>query len=154
MYTPSTKAPQGEHDENIHPSKVKDIIGEKYADKVESLALAIYNAAAAYALERGIIIADTKFEFAVDDETDEVVLADEVLTPDSSRFWDAKTYEPGRDQDSFDKQIVRNWLVSQGLQGKEGVVLPDEICKATEERYKDVFLRLTGKKFEDAIAEN
>ncbi|PKS09392.1 hypothetical protein jhhlp_004007 [Lomentospora prolificans] len=154
LFTPSTKAPQGQHDENIHPDKVPAIIGEKYAKRVEELALSIYNAAAAYALERGIIIADTKFEFAVDDETDEVVLADEVLTPDSSRFWDANTYEPGRDQDSFDKQIVRNWLVAQGVKGKEGVTLPDEICKATEDRYKDVFLRLTGKKFEDAVLEN
>src|SRR5699024_7998212 len=85
LYTPSTKAAAGEHDENIHPSKAAALIGEKHAKKVEELSLAIYTAAAAHALERGIIIADTKFEFALDEE-DEVVLADEVLTPDSSRF--------------------------------------------------------------------
>ncbi|CAI4211028.1 unnamed protein product [Parascedosporium putredinis] len=139
LFTPSTKAPQGEHDENIHPDEVAALIGEKYAARVRELALSIYQAAADYALERGIIIADTKFEFAVDDATDEVVLADEVLTPDSSRFWDAATYEAGRDQDSFDKQIVRNWLVANGVKGKEGVVLPEDVCNATEARYKDVF---------------
>lgn len=152
LYTPSTKAAAGEHDENIHPSKAAALIGEKHAKKVEELSLAIYTAAAAHALERGIIIADTKFEFALDEE-DEVVLADEVLTPDSSRFWDAETYEVGRDQDSFDKQIVRNYLTKEGLAGKEGVVLPQEVCEATEERYRDVYQRLTGKKFEDALKE-
>ncbi|SPN99803.1 probable phosphoribosylaminoimidazole-succinocarboxamide synthase [Cephalotrichum gorgonifer] len=149
LYTPSTKAEAGEHDENIHPSQAAALIGSEHAAKVEALSLAIYTAAAQYALERGIIIADTKFEFALD-ENDEVVLADEVLTPDSSRFWDAATYAPGRDQDSFDKQIVRNWLTKEGLAGKEGVELPAEVCTATEEKYKDVFLKLTGKTFEDA----
>lgn len=152
LYTPSTKAAAGEHDENIHPSAAAALIGEKHARRVEELSLAIYTAAAAHALERGIIIADTKFEFALDEE-DEVVLADEVLTPDSSRFWDAEAYEVGRDQESFDKQIVRNYLTKEGLEGKEGVVLPKEVCEATEERYKDVFQRLTGKKFEDALKE-
>ncbi|KAL2114664.1 hypothetical protein VUR80DRAFT_2644 [Thermomyces stellatus] len=148
LYTPSTKAPAGQHDENIHPDRAAEILGREHADKVRELALKIYSAAAAYAAERGVIIADTKFEFAVDEEG-EVVLADEVLTPDSSRFWDAEAYEVGRDQDSFDKQIVRNWLTKEGLAGKEGVVLPKEVCDATEDRYRDVFQRLTGKKFED-----
>lgn len=148
LYTPSTKAPAGEHDENIHPDQAADILGAEYARKVQELSLKIYTAAAKYAAERGVIIADTKFEFAVDAEG-EVVLADEVLTPDSSRFWDAEAYEVGRDQDSFDKQIVRNWLTKEGLAGKEGVVLPTEVLEATENRYRDVFQRLTGKKFED-----
>lgn len=151
LYTPSTKAPQGEHDENIHPDQAAEILGAEHAAKVQDLSLKIYTAAAEYAAQRGIIIADTKFEFALDSE-DEVVLADEVLTPDSSRFWDAKTYEAGRDQDSFDKQIVRNWLTKEGLAGKDGVKLSDEVCAATEDKYRDVFYRLTGKKFEDVAA--
>ncbi|KAL1887861.1 Bifunctional purine biosynthetic protein ade1 [Ceratocystis pirilliformis] len=152
LFTPSTKAEQGEKDENIHPSEVAALVGgEKYAKRIEELALALYSAAAEYALERGIIIADTKFEFALDEKTDEVVLADEVLTPDSSRFWPADKYEVGRDQDSLDKQFVRNYLVENGLKGKEGVKLPENIVKATEQNYKDVFQRLTGQSFEDAL---
>lgn len=152
LYTPSTKAEQGAHDENIHPDEAARIIGNpEHAAKIEQLALTVYKAAAAYALERGIIIADTKFEFALDEATGEVVLVDEVLTPDSSRFWPADGYAVGREQDSFDKQFVRDWLVREGLKGKEGVAIPDDIAAATGERYRDVFARLTGQKFEDVV---
>ncbi|KAH6686942.1 phosphoribosylaminoimidazole-succinocarboxamide synthase [Plectosphaerella plurivora] len=154
LYTPSTKAEQGAHDENIHPDEAARIIGDPaLAARVESLALDVYNAAAAYAAERGIIIADTKFEFGLDEATGEVILVDEVLTPDSSRFWPADKYEVGREQESFDKQFVRDWLVREGLKGKDGVAIPDDIAKATGERYRDVFERLTGQKFEDALKE-
>lgn len=153
LYTPSTKAEQGQHDENIHPAEVESLIGEKYALRIQELALKIYNIAKEYAAERGIIIADTKFEFALDEETDEVVLVDEVLTPDSSRFWPKEKYEIGRDQESFDKQLIRNWLIGEGLQGKDAVEIPEDVCRATEERYKDAFLKLTGKPFEQAMSE-
>lgn len=154
LYTPSTKAEQGAHDENIHPDEAARIIGDAaHAARIEELALQVYEAAAAYALERGIIIADTKFEFALDESTGEVVLVDEVLTPDSSRFWPADAYEEGRDQDSFDKQFVRDWLVREGLKGKEGVAIPEDVANATGERYRDVFARLTGRKFEDVAQE-
>lgn len=150
IYTPSTKADAGAHDENIHPDDAWKEIGDKEtAKKVEELALTIYNTAAAYAEERGIIIADTKFEFARDADGN-IYLVDEVLTPDSSRFWPKDAYELGKEQDSFDKQFIRNWLIKEGLKAKEGVTIPDDICAATEEKYKEVFYLLTGTKFEDA----
>ncbi|KAL8944712.1 MAG: hypothetical protein Q9216_000281 [Gyalolechia sp. 2 TL-2023] len=146
LYTPSTKAEQGAHDENIHPDKAAEIVGAKYARPIEELALSLYKHAAAYAYERGIIIADTKFEFGLDKETDQVVLVDEVLTPDSSRFWLADTYKIGEAQSSFDKQHLRDWLTSQGLKGKEGVRMPDDIVAKTEEKYREAYERLAGKK--------
>ncbi|KND89875.1 Phosphoribosylaminoimidazole-succinocarboxamide synthase [Tolypocladium ophioglossoides CBS 100239] len=150
IYTPSTKADLGQHDENIHPDDAWKELGDREtARRVQELSLQIYKTAAAYAEERGIIIADTKFEFAKD-VAGNIYLADEVLTPDSSRFWPKDTYEVGRDQDSFDKQFVRNWLIKEGLRGEEGVEVPEDICKATEERYKDAFLKLTGKTFDEA----
>jgi phosphoribosylaminoimidazole-succinocarboxamide synthase len=120
IYTPSTKAPAGESDENISPAKAREIVGDKYADRIESLALSLYSAAHEYALEKGIVIADTKFEFGLDEETDEVVLIDEVLTPDSSRFWPAPV-KVGQEQPSFDKQYLRDWLVANGKKGQQGV---------------------------------
>ncbi|KAI0143597.1 SAICAR synthase-like protein [Xylariaceae sp. FL1272] len=152
IYTPSTKAPVGEKDENISVEQARGIVGDKYADRIESLALAIYKAAHAYALERGIIVADTKFEFGLDETTDEVVLIDEVLTPDSSRFWPAADYNPGRDQSSFDKQYLRNWLTSQGLKGKEGVSMPEDIMQQTSAKYLEAFEKLTGASLETALA--
>ncbi|EAW09213.1 phosphoribosylaminoimidazolesuccinocarboxamide synthase [Aspergillus clavatus NRRL 1] len=143
IYTPSTKAEQGEHDENIHPDQAAAILGE-HASTVANLAVQLYKAAHAYALSRGVIIADTKFEFGVDEETNEVVLADEVLTPDSSRFWPKDDYEIGRGQQSFDKQFLRDWLVSEGLKGKEGVRMPDEIVQKTTEKYKEAWEKITG----------
>ncbi|KZZ96086.1 phosphoribosylaminoimidazole-succinocarboxamide synthase [Moelleriella libera RCEF 2490] len=150
IYTPSTKAEAGAHDENIHPDDAWKEIGDREtADKVEKLALQIYTTAAEYAEERGIILADTKFEFAKDGEGN-IYLVDEVLTPDSSRFWLRSSYEVGKEQDSFDKQYVRNWLIQEGLKGKEGVILPDDVVKATAAKYKDAFRRLTGDTFEVA----
>jgi phosphoribosylaminoimidazole-succinocarboxamide synthase len=153
IYTPSTKAEQGQHDENISPERAAEIVGEKYAARIEALALQVYEAGAAYARERGVIIADTKFEFGLDEETDDIVLIDEVMTPDSSRFWDAEHYEPGQDQDSFDKQFLRNWLTAEGLRAKEGVEMPREIAEQTSSKYQEVFRRLTGKTLGDVLEE-
>ncbi|KAK4219108.1 phosphoribosylaminoimidazole-succinocarboxamide synthase [Rhypophila decipiens] len=153
IYTPSTKAELGQHDENISPEKAAEIVGDRYASRIEELALKVYKTAAEYARERGIIIADTKFEFGLDEETDDIVLIDEVLTPDSSRFWPADRYEAGRDQDSFDKQYLRNWLTKEGLKGKEGVAMPEQIAAATAARYKEAFKLLTGKTLEEALAQ-
>lgn len=151
LYTPSTKAEAGANDENISVAQASEIVGPKYAQRIEDLALKLYTTARDYALERGIIIADTKFEFGLDEETDEIVLVDEVLTPDSSRFWPADKYEVGRDQDSFDKQYLRNWLTSSGLKGKVGVSMPEEIMENTAEKYREAFEKLTGRKWADAI---
>ncbi|KAL8706857.1 MAG: hypothetical protein Q9201_000126 [Fulgogasparrea decipioides] len=153
VYTPSTKAEQGDHDENIHPERAKEIVGARYAKRIEELALSLYKYAAAYAYERGIIIADTKFEFGVDKDTDEVVLADEVLTPDSSRFWPADTYKIGQPQSSFDKQFLRDWLTSQDLKGKQGVKMPAGIVAKTKEKYREAFEKLTGKQWAEEIAD-
>lgn len=142
IFTPSTKAEQGDHDENIHPSAVAGIIGEKHAKRMESLALELYRTARDYAAERGIIIADTKFEFGVD-ENDEVVLIDEVLTPDSSRFWPAAAYAVGRSQDSFDKQYLRDYLTANNVDKKEGVAMPDEVVTKTLGKYAQVLDLLT-----------
>ncbi|OTA62784.1 phosphoribosylaminoimidazole-succinocarboxamide synthase [Hypoxylon sp. EC38] len=151
IYTPSTKAPAGQHDENISRARAARIVGDRYAGRIEELALRIFVAGQEYAAERGIIIADTKFEFGLDEETDEVVLVDEVLTSDSSRMWPKDRYEPGRDQESFDKQFLRNWLTENGLKGKEGVEVPEDVVRATGERYREVFRRLTGKTLEEAL---
>ncbi|KAB8277782.1 phosphoribosylamidoimidazole-succinocarboxamidesynthase [Aspergillus minisclerotigenes] len=145
IYTPSTKAEQGEHDENIHPDQAVAIVGERYASKIASLAVQLYKVAHEYALTRGVIIADTKFEFGLDPETDEVVLADEVLTPDSSRFWPKDSYEIGRGQQSFDKQFLRDWLTSEGLKGKPGVRMTDEIAQKTSAKYREAYERITGE---------
>lgn len=154
IYTPSTKAEAGANDENISKEQAAEIVGEKYAARIEELALQLYSTARDYALERGIIIADTKFEFGLDEETDEVVLVDEVLTPDSSRFWPAEGYVLGRDQDSFDKQYLRNWLTTEGLKGKNGVKMPESVVEGTKGKYVEAFERLTGKKYEDVLGGN
>lgn len=151
IYTPSTKAPAGQHDENIHPSKAAEIVGVKYADRIEALALNLYTTARDYAAERGIIIADTKFEFGLDEVTDEIVLVDEVLTPDSSRFWPAADYEIGREQKSYDKQGLRDWLTKEGLKGKENVSMPQAVVEETAKKYQEAFERLTGKKWTEAL---
>jgi phosphoribosylaminoimidazole-succinocarboxamide synthase len=151
IYTPSTKAELGSHDENISIEQAAEIVGEKYASRIEELSLQIYAAAKEYGKEKGIIIADTKFEFGLDEETDEVVLVDEVLTPDSSRFWSKTTYEVGKGQDSFDKQYLRNWLTVNGLKGKEGVSMPEEVVQKTSQKYKEAFEILTGQSLEDAV---
>lgn len=123
-------------------------MGEKYAPRIAELSVKLYVAARDYALERGIIIADTKFEFGLDEETDEVVLVDEVLTPDSSRFWPKDKYQIGRDQDSFDKQYLRNWLVANNLKGKQGTKMPEDVVQGTKAKYIEAFELLTGEKWE------
>ena len=151
IYTPSTKAELGEHDENITTEQAAKIVGTEYAQRIEDLALQLYKTARDYALERGVIIADTKFEFGRDEETGEVVLVDEVLTPDSSRFWPKKGYEVGKSQESFDKQFLRDFLVQNGLKGKEGVMMPDYVVELTSQKYKEAFAILTGRTLEEKL---
>ncbi|KAI9204093.1 uncharacterized protein BJ171DRAFT_582472 [Polychytrium aggregatum] len=144
LFTPSTKAEIGDHDENIHPSKLVDIIGEKYSNLVAETALKVYSKARDYALSKGIIIADTKFEFGVDSEGN-LVLADEVLTPDSSRFWPADLYTVGQNQPSFDKQYLRDYLESINFDKKTSVTLPVHVIDNTMAKYVEVYTILTGK---------
>ncbi|RMD42214.1 hypothetical protein DV735_g2902, partial [Chaetothyriales sp. CBS 134920] len=153
LYTPSTKAELGQHDENISVQQAAQIVGEKYAARIEQLAIQIYTVAKEYAKTKGIIIADTKFEFGLDEATDQVVLIDEVLTPDSSRFWPAAKYQVGRGQDSFDKQFLRDWLTRQGLKGKEGVEMPQDVVDETAKKYAEAFELLTGQSLQGALAD-
>ncbi|KAI5958547.1 ADE1 [Candida theae] len=146
IFTPSTKAEQGEHDENISPAQAAKIVGQDLCDRLEKIAIDLYVKAKEYAKTKGIIIADTKFEFGLD-ENDNIVLVDEVLTPDSSRFWSAKTYEVGKSQDSYDKQFLRDWLTSNGLNGKDGVKMTDEIVEKTRAKYIEAYEQLTGDKW-------
>ncbi|KAJ9636820.1 Bifunctional purine biosynthetic protein ade1 [Coniosporium tulheliwenetii] len=147
IWTPSTKAEAGSKDENISPEKAAELIGQNYASQIRDLSLRIYSAARDYALERGIIIADTKFEFALDESTSppSVVLVDEVLTPDSSRFWDKEKYEVGRPQESLDKQYLRDWLTKNKLKGVDGVEMPREVAERTARGYREAYERLTGE---------
>ncbi len=149
LYTPSTKAPIGEHDQNISRSDVVDQLGKAQADELERLTLAIFRRASGIASERGILLADTKFEFGRD--RDGILrLADEVLTPDSSRFWPADQWTPGKAQPSYDKQYVRDWLIESGHRG-EAVELPAEVVDATRSRYVEAYERLTGASFDDYL---
>lgn len=147
LWTPSTKAELGDKDENIHPDQAKDIVGAEYAAAISELSVAIYSAAHEYALSKGIIIADTKFEFAAAPDSTpanpKIVLIDEVLTPDSSRFWPVAEYKPGGAQPSFDKQYMRDWLTSQGLKGKDGVTMTEEVVRETQKKYEEAFEKLT-----------
>jgi phosphoribosylaminoimidazole-succinocarboxamide synthase len=157
VFTPAFKAPDGEHDENIRFERVVDLVGEERAEQVRGLSLALYRHGAAVCERAGIILADTKFEFGVLPNGD-LILIDEVMTPDSSRFWDAAQYVPGRAQASYDKQFVRDWLVArQWNQSPPGPELPAEVVDGTRERYVEAFERLTGASFarylqEDVIA--
>jgi phosphoribosylaminoimidazole-succinocarboxamide synthase len=144
LYTPSTKAEQGAHDENIHPDKAAEILGPERAAAVASRAIALYATARDYAAGKGIIIADTKFEFGVDQQG-QIVLADEVLTPDSSRFWPADRYATGRGQDSFDKQYLRDYLESIGFDKSSAVTLPEAVVAETQQKYIEAFRILTGR---------
>ena len=145
IFTPSTKAEVGDHDENISFEKAVDLLGKDLANQVRDVSIAIYKEAAAYALERGIIIADTKFEFGLDADG-RLVLIDEVLTPDSSRFWPADSYEPGCSPPSFDKQFVRDYLETLDWdKTPPGPELPDEIAAKTAEKYQEALHRLTGE---------
>ena len=145
IFTPSTKAAAGSHDENIGFDQVVALVGADLAERVRAATLDIYTFAAAYAAERGIIIADTKFEFGLDKDGT-VTLVDEVLTPDSSRFWPAEAYEPGRSQPSFDKQFVRDYLETLNWDKKPPApAIPPEVAAATTARYLDAYRLLTGK---------
>ena len=148
IYTPSTKAEIGDHDENISYERSIEVLekefpgkGEEYAQKLRDYTLALYKKCADYALSKGIIIADTKFEFGLN-EDGEIVLGDEMLTPDSSRFWPAEGYKPGQGQPSFDKQFARDWLKANEHDWK----LPEEIVNKTIEKYLQAYELLTGKR--------
>ncbi|MEF2929097.1 MAG: phosphoribosylaminoimidazolesuccinocarboxamide synthase [Collinsella sp.] len=145
LFTPSTKAEIGDHDENISFERCCEIVGEDIATQIRDLSLKIYKAAAEYAATRGIIIADTKFEFGVIDG--KVTLIDECLTPDSSRFWPAASYEEGKIQPSYDKQFVRNWLKANWNMTGETPHLPAEVIDGTSERYREAFQIITGSQF-------
>ena len=145
LFTPSTKAEIGDHDENISFERCCEIVGEDIATQIRDLSLKIYKAAAEYAATRGIIIADTKFELGVIDG--KVTLIDECLTPDSSRFWPAASYEEGKIQPSYDKQFVRNWLKANWDMTGETPHLPAEVIDGTSERYREAFQIITGSQF-------
>jgi phosphoribosylaminoimidazole-succinocarboxamide synthase len=143
IFTPATKAESG-HDINISFEEVVDLIGERAASVIRSRTLAVYGFARDYARQRGIIIADTKLEFGWVD--DELIVIDEILTPDASRFWPADGYQPGQAQPSFDKQYVRDWLISIGWNREPPPpVLPDEVVEGTADKYREAFRRLTGR---------
>ena len=155
LFTPATKAELGAHDENIAFDRVGDLVGTERADQLRDKTLRAYTQAADHALGRGIILADTKFEFGVD-TAGQLVLADEVLTPDSSRYWPTDTYTEGAVQPSFDKQFVRNWLTGpESGWDRHGPTppppLPDEIVTATRQRYIEAYERVSGLQFEDWI---
>ena len=146
LFTPSSKAAVGEHDENISIARVEALIGKDMAAQVAKAAIALYSEAAQYALTKGIIIADTKFEFGLD-ASGVLHVMDEVLTPDSSRFWPLESYAIGKNPPSYDKQYVRDWLESiHWNKEAPGPVLPDEVAKKTSEKYLEAFEKLTGKK--------
>lgn len=144
IFTPSSKAAVGEHDENISLQQCADLIGQDMAEQVAKVAIALYQQAAEYALTRGIIIADTKFEFGLDAKGVLHVM-DEVLTPDSSRFWPSDSYAVGSNPPSYDKQFVRDWLESTGWnKSAPAPALPDDVAQKTSEKYMEAFERLTG----------
>ncbi|MGG5174889.1 phosphoribosylaminoimidazolesuccinocarboxamide synthase [Pseudarthrobacter sp. J1763] len=152
IFTPSAKAEVGEHDENITFDAVVDAVGPDVAERLRELTLKIYTTAEEIARTRGIILADTKVEFGMDRGTGVITLGDEVLTPDSSRFWDVNDYEPGRAQPSFDKQYVRDWLTSaeSGWDRASDVAppaLPADVIERTRARYVEAFEKLTGQQF-------
>ena len=146
LFTPSTKAELGEHDENISYERTCEMLGDKLAAKVRDKSFEVYKACADYALKKGIIIADTKFEFGIDD-AGELVLGDEALTPDSSRFWPLDKYEVGGTQESCDKQPLRDWLAANGYRGAAPEQLPEDVIDMTRGLYIEAFERITGRAF-------
>lgn len=150
LFTPTTKAETG-HDMPISPKELKDMVGAKVADELKEKSIALYQFAREYAIERGIIIADTKFEFGYDDN--EIILIDEALTPDSSRFWDESEYAPGRPQPSYDKQPVRDWLTASGWNKQPPApALPAKVVTSTAERYREAYYLLTGRKLTNVFS--
>ena len=155
IFTPATKAEQGEHDENIDFDAMAERVGGDVADRVRSLSLRLYAHAARVAERAGILLADTKFEFGIEPATGALLLIDEALTPDSSRFWDAATYMPGGPQASFDKQFVRDWLETQPWdKTAPGPALPDDVVEGTRRRYIEAFERITGASFDRYLEED
>ncbi len=148
IFTPATKAQEG-HDENIDFDGAADLIGDRaLAERVREVSIAVYQAAAGHAGERGIILADTKFEFGLDGDRN-LILGDEVCTPDSSRFWPADQYDPGRSQPSFDKQFVRDWASSTGWdRTPPAPAIPDEVVSRTRAKYLEAYERITGEPLE------
>ena len=155
VFTPATKAEAGEHDENIDFETMVARVGGPLSERVRDLAIRLYTFAAALTERAGILLADTKFEFGIGRGTGELLLVDEALTPDSSRVWDAATYEPGRPQASYDKQFVRDWLETQPW-GKTapGPALPPEVVAGTRARYVEAYERITGGSFDRYLAED
>ena len=152
IFTPATKAQEG-HDENIDRDRAAELVGRERLEEVERVAIALYQLASVYAAERGILIADTKFELGLDPDG-QLVLADEAFTPDSSRFWPADEYEPGRPQPSFDKQFVRDYCETLGWDKTDpGPALPEDVVAGTRARYVEAFERLTGIAFDDYLAD-
>jgi phosphoribosylaminoimidazole-succinocarboxamide synthase len=154
IFTPATKAEIGAHDENVSMAQVAEVVGSERAEQLRATTLAIYRRAAEHAESRGVILADTKVEFGVDPTGGELVLGDEVLTPDSSRFWPADRYHPGHPQPSFDKQFVRDWLTSTASgwdrsAGQAPPPLPADVVAATRDRYLQAYERITGRSFDD-----
>jgi phosphoribosylaminoimidazole-succinocarboxamide synthase len=149
LFTPATKAEQGDHDENIDFEAAVRTLGDRaLAERVRDASIAVYLRAAEHARERGIIVADTKFEFGLAADG-RLVLADEVLTPDSSRFWDVAAYEPGRPQPSFDKQFVRDWASASGWdRSPPAPAIPDDVAAGTRARYRDAYERVVGEPLE------
>jgi phosphoribosylaminoimidazole-succinocarboxamide synthase len=155
IFTPATKAESGKHDENIDFDAMAGLVGGPAAERIRATALALYGFAAAGTEPAGILLADTKFEFGIEPATGELLLIDEALTPDSSRFWDASTYEPGRAQASFDKQFVRDWLETQAWDKTDpGPALPDDVVSGTRARYIEAYERITGASFERYLRED
>jgi phosphoribosylaminoimidazole-succinocarboxamide synthase len=152
IFTPATKAQEG-HDENIDRERAAALVGQERFDEVERVSLQLYGFASAYAAERGILLADTKFEFGLD-EAGRLMLGDEAFTPDSSRFWPADEYEPGRPQPSFDKQFVRDYCETLGWdKNPPGPELPDDVVAGTRARYVEAFERLTGLDFDAYLSD-
>jgi phosphoribosylaminoimidazole-succinocarboxamide synthase len=157
MFTPATKAPQGEHDENISFAEMQSLVGEELAEQLRQRSLEVYTHGARHAMEKGIILADTKFEFGLlpgatesggEAPAESLLLIDEVMTPDSSRFWPADEYKEGQAQPSFDKQFVRDWLSSSGWdKSSPPPELPAEVVERTRAKYIEAYERLTGEKF-------
>ncbi len=155
IFTPATKAELGAHDENIDFATMAATVGSTTAERVRDAALRLYEHAAAATERVGILLADTKFEFGLRPGSDDLLLVDEALTPDSSRFWDAATYEPGRPQASFDKQFVRDWLEAQPWdKTAPGPALPDDVIAGTRARYVEAYERITGASFERYLQED
>jgi len=155
IFTPALKADAGAHDENVGFDVMADLVGGDLSERIRTIALALYRHAAAAMAPAGILLADTKFEFGIEPSTGELLLIDEALTPDSSRFWDASTYQPGRAQASFDKQFVRDWLETQPWdKTAPGPALPDDIVAGTRARYVEAYERITGASFERYLRED